>query len=162
MHVPLSKFLGQVAQQGSWYGGGTAAALGVGLSAALLEKLAHHPADRKRLKQIRQRSLWLAERDAAVFAGVIAACRTGRRGTFRQALRAAVEVPCRVYEDAQAVRALGRKIQRTIAPRLQSDVRCAMALAEAGQAGAQGFINANLAWLNDRAYALRIRRRLRR
>lgn len=162
MSAPLSQFLAQVARRGSWYGGGSAAALAAGLSAALLEKLVQPPSDRRRLQRIRQRSIDLAERDAAVFANVIAATRTGRRALFVKAMKAAIDVPCRVYEGASAVAAIGRRAQRTINPRLQSDLRCAVALAQAASKGSAGFIDANLAWLKDRAYAARIRRKLRR
>lgn len=162
MHVPLSKFLAQVARKGSWYGGGSVAALSVGLSAALLEKLIHDAPVRRQLQRIRRQSLRLTKQDATTFAKVIAASRTGHPGTFRRTLKAAIEIPCQVHEQAQAVQMIGRRAQRAIKPRFQSDIRCALALSEAGRAGAAAFIETNLAWLNDRAYAARIRRRLRR
>ena len=159
MSAPLEHVLSQVARKGSWYGGGTAAALGLSLSAALLEKLAHRADDQRRLRALRHLGLRLAEQDAQAFARVIAASRHGSAGKSK-ALKQAIDIPCQVYESATRVRAIGRRIARTIKPRFQSDVRCALALAQASAQGAQGFINANLMWLNDRRYASLIRQKL--
>ena len=162
MSAPLEHVLSQVARKGSWYGGGTAAALGVGISAALLQKLAQRSGDQKRLEAIRHLALRLAEEDAEVFARVIAACRHNGSAAKSKALKRAVEIPCQVYESASRVHAIGQRLRRSIKPRFQSDVRCALALAQAGRQAAKGFIEANLMWLNEPRYARIIRRRLRR
>ena len=125
------------------------AALSLGLSAALLEKLAHRPEDRKRLNAIWRRSLHLAEQDAVVFARVIAATRTGRRSAVVSALKRAIAVPAQVAKDAGAMQRMGARLRRSIKPRFQSDVRCAIAIAKASETAAQGFVDANRQWLKS-------------
>ena len=156
----LEQFLEQVARRGSWVGGGSAAALCAALAGALLEKLVHQPQAARRLRRIRRECLGLIERDAATFARVIAATRARRREIFRRSLKAATEVPCRVFEHAQTIQTSCRTAQRSVKPRFQSDLRCAMALALAASESARTLILTNLAWLNDPAYTRTIQRRL--
>ena len=156
----LERFLSQVARRGSWIGGGSVAALGVAASAALLEKLTLDPGQANRLRTIRRRCTRLVEQDAVVFSKVIAAMRSDRPAQFRQALRHAIDVPCRVMEQAYAVQRFGRRARRAIRPQFQSDVRCALAFAAAAAAAAHGFIQINLAWLGDPSYRQQIHRRL--
>jgi len=132
------------------------------MSAALLEKLITRPAAAKRLQAVRRECVQLIDRDAVTFSCAIAATRTGRRAEFARALKTATEVPYRVFANAQIIRTMGRAEQRAIKPRFQSDVRCALALAEAAARSAETLIRTNLAWLKDRAYAARMARRLRR
>lgn len=160
MHGSVEAFVGQVARRGSWYGGGSAAALSGALSAALLEKLLLQPAAVRRLRRVRHSCLRLIEEDARSFAQVIAATRSPGRRRFQRALKAATEVPWQVFRHAQAVQALCRKAQRSVKPRWQSDLRCAMALALAAAESARTLIQTNLTWLNDRAYARTMQRRL--
>lgn len=161
MSAPLEHILSQVARKGSWYGGGTAAALGLSVSAALLEKLAQQPKDQQRLRAIRHLGLRLAEQDAQVFARVIAASRLNGSGRRATALKQAIEIPYQVYQGAASVLAIGRRFRRSIKPRFQSDVRCAIALAQASKDAAKGFVDANLAWLDDERYSRLMRRRLK-
>ena len=160
MHARISEFVDHVARRGSWFGGGSVAALSGALSAALLEKLLHEPPAIRRLRAIRRECLALIERDAETFARVIGATRTKRRGAFARALKRAIDVPCRVFEDAQTVQALCREAQRAVKPRFQSDLRCAMAVALAASESARTLIHTNLEWLNDPRYTTQIRRRL--
>jgi len=157
----VEQFLEQVARRGSWVGGGSVAALSVALAAALLEKLMADRRGARRIRRARHSCVRLIERDAAMFARVIEATRTGGAGRFQRALQAATEVPCRVFEHAQAIQAACRRAQRAVKPRFQSDLRCAMALALAGAESARTLILTNLAWLNSGAYSKRIRTRLR-
>ena len=160
MHGSLEQFLDQVARRGSWSGGGSVAALSAALAAALLEKLIHDPRAARRLRRIRQECVRLIRRDAETFARVIRATQRKHRQAFVRSLKAANEVPCRVFEHAQAVQSACRVAQRSVKPRFQSDLRCAMAVALAAGESARTLIYTNLAWLGDRAYAKRIRRRL--
>ena len=162
MSQSLNTFLEQVARRGSRFGGGSVAALSAALSAALLEKLVTQPQTGQRLRRIRRECLRLVDRDAAAFARVVASSRSGNQVRFRRALKDAIEIPMRVIAYAQAVRAAGRIARRSIAPRFQSDLRCAMALTDAAATSARALINANLAWLGDRRYAAVLRHRLRR
>ena len=160
MQGSLEQFLEDVAQRGSWVGGGSVAALSAALSAALLEKLVYRPQVARRLRRMRRACVVLMERDAEMFAHVIQATRAHQRQAFTRALKTATEVPCRVFEHAQAIQSTCRAAQRSVNPRLQSDLRCAMALAMAASESARTLIQTNLTWLNDRAYTRTIQRRL--
>ena len=162
MSTPLEQFLAQIARKGSWHGGGTVAALSFSLSAALLEKLTHQPESHRRLHRLWHLGLTLAEEDARVFASVIATSRPGYRKAQQKRLKQAIDIPCQVYEGAGEVLKLAQRLRRTIKPRFQSDVRCALSLARASQQASLGFINANLAWLGNRAYARTIHQRLQK
>jgi len=156
----LEQLLEQVARRGSWLGGGSAAALTAALSAALLEKVVTRPRLAQRLRRRRQVCTQLIHRDARMFARVIEATRTSNPRAVQRRLKAATDVPCRVFEHAQAVQQACRAARRSVKPQLQSDLRCALALAEAAGASARVLIQTNLAWLKDAAYARRVRRRL--
>ena len=160
MQGSLEQFLEQVARRGSWVGGGSVAALSAALAAALLEKLVHGPRTASRLRRVRRECVALIRRDAELFARVVRATRTKNRRAFERSLKAATDVPCRVFERAQAVQAACRAAQRAVKPQFQSDLRCAMALALAAAESARTLIHTNLAWLDDQAYARATRRRL--
>lgn len=132
------------------------------MAAALLEKLITDAATARRLKRIRRRCVALIDHDAATFSRAIAATRTGRRRDFTRALKRATEVPYQVFADAHAIRAIGRATRQAIKPRFQSDVRCAVALAEAAARSSETLIRTNLTWLKDRAYTAHMSRRLRK
>ena len=157
----VEELLDQVARRGSWIGGGSVAALSAALSAALLEKLAHQPALIRRLRRIRRECAGLVQRDADAFARVIQATRAKDHRAFQRTLKAAIEIPVRVFEHARAVQAACRQARRAVNPRFHSDLRCVDTLSAAAEAASSGFITTNLAWLNDRAHARRVRFRLR-
>ena len=180
MHHSLEHFLDQVARQGSWFGGGSVAALSAALAAALLEKLlgsASTPlgirperaagesrgsaAPARRLARIRRECFALVSRDAEAFARVIAASRSGNRRAFTRTLKSATEIPCRVFEHAQAIRVASRVAAGSIKPQFQSDLKGARAMAGAAAEGARALIETNLMWLHDHAYTSTIRSRLR-
>lgn len=160
MRSSLEQFLEQVAQRGSWLGGGSVAAVSAALAAALLEKLVMQPDAARRLRRRRRECLELVERDAEMFARVIEATRRHNREAFRRALKRATEVPWKVFDHAQAIQAECRAAQRVVRPKFQSDLRCAMALALASSESARTLINTNLAWLKDARYSKSLRRRL--
>ena len=160
MQGSLEHVLDQIARRGSWWGGGSAAALSAALSAAVAEKLTATPARRRRMQALRRACVRLGSADADAFAQVIRASRSGDRSTFVRSLKHATEVPYEVLARAHAVERACRDLARTIRPRFRSDLRCARALARAAGVSAQGFIDTNLAWLGDRGYARRMRRRL--
>lgn len=161
MQGSVEQFLNQVARRGSWLGGGSVAAFSAALSAALLEKLVHQPSVTRQLHRIRRECLRLVQEDADTFARVIQATRTSDRQAFRRSLQAAIGVPCRVFAHAQTLQAVCRRATRSVNARFHSDLRCAGALAEAAGTASRAFIETNLAWLGDRAYARTVRARLR-
>lgn len=162
MRQSLEHFLDQVARQGSWFGGGSVAALSAALAAALLEKLLGSTASARRLSRIRRECLTLVPRDAEAFARVIEVSRSGKSHAFTRTLKAATEIPCRVFEHAQAIRAASWAAANSIKPQFQSDLKGARAVAGAAAEAARALIETNLVWLNDRAYTRTIRLRLRR
>jgi len=141
-------------------GGGSVAALCAALSAALLEKLVVQPTAAQRLRRIRRACLALMPRDARMFSQVIRAMRHSDRRQFPRSLKTATEVPWQVFAHAQMVQRMCRQAQRSVKPRFQSDLRCALAVALAAGESARTLIHTNLAWLNDTAYTRRMRRRL--
>ena len=156
----LESFLAKVARRGSWFGGGSAAALTAALAAALLEKLIVRQDIARQLRKSRRECTRLIDQDAKTFARVVDVMRTGQRQEFTRALKQAIDVPCRVYERACAIRSIGHAAQRLDKPQLRSDLRCAMALADAAGVSARELIDTNLTWLKDPVYARAIRRRL--
>jgi len=99
-------------------------------------------------------------RDASTFSQVIQATRHNDRRRFQRSLKAATEVPWQVFAYAQTVQGMCRQAQRSVKPRFQSDLRCALAVALAAGESARTLIHTNLAWLNNAAYTRRMRRRL--
>ena len=81
---------------------------------------------------------------------------------FRRRLKAAIEIPRQVHDDAHRVLTLARGLKRAIPPRYRVDLHCAEAIARAAAASARALIMTNLAWLNEPAYSRRMRRRLAR
>ena len=160
--MSIQELLEEVARRGSWFGGGSVAALGAAASAALLEKLVGEGVAGRRLRRIRRQTGRLIEEDAKAFARVIAATRSPNRGRFRSALHAATRVQETVLRAAGEVQRAGRAARRAIKPRFQSDLRCAMALAKASAESAKALIRTNLTWLNDSRGTRRMPRRLRR
>ncbi|OGX28817.1 MAG: hypothetical protein A3B78_00630 [Omnitrophica WOR_2 bacterium RIFCSPHIGHO2_02_FULL_67_20] len=136
------------------------AALSAALAAALLEKLIHDAGTARRLRRIRRECLILIRRDADTFARVIRTTRRDERAAFRRSLKAATEIPCRVFERAELLQAACRAAQRAVRPQFQSDLRCAMAVAMAAAESARTLVLTNLAWLNDRVYTQQVERRL--
>lgn len=162
MSGSLEQFLEQVARRGSWIGGGAVAACSAALAAALLEKLVHAPATSQRLRRIRRECLHLIEADARSFAAVIRTLRDNDPAAFRRSLKAATEIPYRVFVRAKGVEGTCRAARRRVKPRFQSDLVCASATARGAAEAAQALIRTNLAWLSDARYAARMRRRLNR
>ncbi len=154
----IERFLDQIATRGTWYGGGSAAALACALSAALMEKLASQPRLAKALRPIRVRCIRLIHEDAEVFARVIRAASRQNRSAVQGALKAAVNVPKEIYLRSQQLLHMSRQIRRTTRPRYQVDLQCAIALARASGFSARALITTNLAWLADPAYSRRVRR----
>lgn len=160
MESTLEQFLEQVARRGSWVGGGSVAAVGAALSAALLEKLVYQPDAARRFRRVRRECLKLVTRDAEAFSAVIRAMHRKDQPAVQRALKQATEIPWQVFQHAQTVRAACRSAARLVKPRFQADLRCAMALAKASAESATILIHTNLDWLRDPAYTLRMRQRL--
>lgn len=149
MKGTLKEVLDEVARRGSWMGGGSAAALSAALAAALLEKLTPQANAARALRQVRRACLVLVDQDAKTFARAIHALQSRHTGTFRQRLRAATAIQEQVFRKARMIQEAGRQSMRRVKPKFRSDLRCAIALAEAAQRSSQVLMRANLAWLNS-------------
>jgi formiminotetrahydrofolate cyclodeaminase len=117
---------------------------------------------RGRLRAIRRACTGFIDKDARQFARVVAAMRAGSRLRVVRELRGAIEIPCRVCEEAQGLEAASVEVERQVSPRWRADVKCAGALARAAAEATRALVEANLAWLNDPAYSRRIMGRLSR
>ncbi len=95
-----------------------------------------------------------------VFGRVIQATRHQDRRKFAAALKAATDVPFAVFQHSRRLRAAAAQARRAINPKFQSDLRCALALADAAGKGARVLVLTNVAWLGDARYARQMRRRL--
>ena len=160
LNSSVRTFLDQTATQGTWYGGGSAAAFTCALSAALLEKLARSPASRKTLHVIRTRCVRLIEADAASFARVVRAQSRHDARSMTKALKAAIDVPLQVCRDASRIRKIAIEIRPSIRRHYDVDLRCAVELAQAAGKAAQALVATNLTWLNEPKYSRRIRQHL--
>jgi formiminotetrahydrofolate cyclodeaminase len=158
--LSLDRFVSHIARRGSWFGGGSVAALCAALAAALLEKIVVQAAPARTLRAIRRECLGLIQKDADAFARVIKSTQRKDRSAFRTSLKAAIDIPCRVFEQAERIQAACRAAQRTVKPQYQSDLRCALAVALAAAESARTLIHTNLSWLNDAGTTRQIERRL--
>ena len=136
-------------------GGGSAAATGCALAAALVEMAARYgtdptaPADAERAATLRAEALDLIDRDATAFAPVLEAARAGDHARAEQARSAAAEPPL-------ATARLGAELAEMAAARvaagnenLTGDALTAAALAEASARSAAALVAINLAGAND-------------
>jgi formiminotetrahydrofolate cyclodeaminase len=172
VNLSLEQLLNQTATRGSWYGGGSVAAMACAASAALLEKLLNpvassraggavtpHPAS-KSMRAIRATTLRLIQRDAQAFSRVIKAYYQHDKAAIRRSLKEATEIPLTIALSARRVTATARQLKPQIKPRYRSDLTCVEALATAARTAAEAFVDTNLAWLNDAAYTARVRKQL--
>ena len=162
VRISVEQFLDQTATRGTWYGGGSAAALACALSASLMEKLSCQASTARASRTIRRECTALIETDARVFRDVIRASAQGSRAGFTRALKTAIRVPWQVFDASRRLQQLAPKIGRHIRPRYRVDLRCAVAIARASGASAKFLVATNLAWLGDRAYSRRLLRRMAR
>jgi formiminotetrahydrofolate cyclodeaminase len=158
--ISLDDLLNHTAKRGTWYGGGSAAALACALAAALLEKLCRTPRQARAIRAVRLRATKLIEGDARAFAEVIRAQAGGNRRAAARKLRAATKIPATVYRSAHELLALSQPIARMINPKYQSDLRCARAIAQAAAESAKALITTNLDWLGDAEYSRQMRKQL--
>jgi formiminotetrahydrofolate cyclodeaminase len=158
-NIYLERFLDQTAKRGTWYGGGSAAALACALAAALLEKLANRSPATTTIRAIRHRCASLIDQDARAFARVIQAQARHDRRAAHRALKAAIEIPGEVYTSSQRLLSAALHIRKAISPSYQVDLRCAEAFARASREAARVLVLTNLKWLGNHAYSRRIHRK---
>ena len=162
MSTSVLQFLDRTATRGSWYGGGSAAALTAATAAALLEKLASRPALARSIRVLRGRCVAAIDGDAQAFARVIKAYYQQDRGAVKRTLKRAIEVPVSVHHTASRLLALAREVKRSVPSKYQSDLRCVVAMATAARDSAAALVATNLDWLADAKHARRVRKQLAR
>ena len=162
MSSSVRPILDSIAKQGSWYGGGSAAALTCALSAALLEKLLSPARDIRRFRVLRQRCATLVDEDARTLSHVIRAYYHGDARAAKRRLKAAIRIPADICLASQELLAQARASAHLIKPRYRVDLRCAMELAKAAGTSARALVETNLSWLDEPAFTRRVRAELGR
>jgi len=158
----IERLLEDTARRGSWYGGGSAAALACALAGALLEKLLNRSPSTRAVRAIRLRAAAFVDEDATAFSRVIKAYYQHDQSAARAALRTATKIPLGVHASAGQLLRIARQQKRTISARYQSDLTCVVTLATAARKSARALVLTNLSWLNDPAYSRRARQQLSR
>lgn len=169
LRLSVERYVAATASTGPTPGGGSAAAVAGALAAGLIEKIVYltrlrslQPI-RRRAGQLRQRLLTDAENDRKAYLTLVRL--RNRRGISarrrQQAwLRAAV-VPTNIVMRCTEVERLGRKVVTHADQWLGPDVRCAVALAQAGARGARALAQMNLDHLPDTLATRRLRQKLK-
>ena len=160
MRASIDEFLSQTAKRGSWYGGGSAAAMTCALAAALLEKLLSRASTARRVHVIRRQAVSLIDADAKAFSSVIRAYYREDKRAVRETLKRAIAIPVSLYRSANRLLAIEAKVRPSVPAKYRSDLDCVVALAAAAKTSSRSFVDANLAWLGDPAYSRRVRRQL--
>jgi glutamate formiminotransferase / formiminotetrahydrofolate cyclodeaminase len=165
-------------------GGGSVSALAGALGAALgimvcrltLKKKSfaeHYDAINRaleRLEHLRPRLMEAIDRDAESYNGVLRAIRlpkateteqAARRIAMEEANKSATLVPLETGEMIAEVRRTIESVQPITMPQAASDLKVAIAMAEAGRAGAVENVRTNLESIQDRAWAGEIETRLK-
>src|ERR671916_592531 len=122
--LPLGALLDVVASTDPAPGGGSSAAVGSALAAALVEMtagLGSDPETAVRARELRERALELADEDLSSYAPVLEALRLPaddpeRTGRVQAALTAASRTPLAIAETSAELAELGAAITRTSSP----------------------------------------------
>jgi formiminotetrahydrofolate cyclodeaminase len=145
--LPLARFVEQVATPTAAPAGGSIAAVVIALAAALVEMAAglslgweHASAVAERARELRERALPLAQRDAEVYARVLAARGEARRA----ALAAAAEPPLALAKLGREVVELAAQVRAQGNPSLAGDADTAAVLAAAASQAATALAEINL------------------
>jgi formiminotetrahydrofolate cyclodeaminase len=150
LNVSVSRFLELTAAREPAPGGGSAAAMTVALAGGLAAMVARFSADHLEDATdfaIQADTLWgeaapLAQADAAAYASVLEAGRTGEG--IQEALLEAADVPLSIAETGAAIAELGAHLAENGNPNLRGDALAAVLLAEAGVRVAANLVRINL------------------
>lgn len=173
--LTISAFIDALASSEPTPGGGTAAAVGGAMGAALLMMVAGLPktrhntdAERARLAEARAaltsvkgRLLALADTDTEAYNQVMVAYRQAkstdaekaqRKKAIQSAMKAATEAPLETLRTVAEAMSHAKNIAQCGNPSAASDVRVALELLEAAGSGAAANVDINLTSLDDDAY----------
>jgi formiminotetrahydrofolate cyclodeaminase len=159
--MPMGELVASIASAAPTPGGGAVAALAAALAASLAAMTARYSTASglpdaeglaERADALRDRALGLADDDARVYRGYVAASRIPRepgperrRAAVREALDAAADVPLDLAGLAREIAEAGETLVRSGNPRLHSDALTTSCLAAAAAAGAAALVTDNLA-----------------
>ena len=141
---PLESFLAAVAEATPAPGGGSSAAVGAALAAALVEMAARIGSDSGTAEQaraLRARALRLAEEELSSYAPVLEARTPEER---ELALAAASEPPAHVAETAAEVAVVGARVAESSSAAVRGDALTGVVLAEAATAAAARLVEINV------------------
>ncbi len=159
----LGSFMARIATPGDPIGGGSAAAVVVGIAAALVGMAARASSEWNeaagaivQADQLRSRSAPLAQADADAYADARETLRRrstlepeSRDETIRKALAQAAEVPLLIAAIACDVTALAAHVAENGAGEIRGDAAVAAVLAEAAARAAASLVQVNLATVPD-------------
>jgi formiminotetrahydrofolate cyclodeaminase len=150
--VQLGALLDVVASTDPAPGGGSSAALGAALAAALVEMTAYLRGDdptAARARELRERALELADEDISSYAPVLEALRLPatdpeRAARVQAALAAASRTPLAIAETAAELAELGAAVTRASSPSVRGDALAGVLVAEASAVAAAALVEVNL------------------
>jgi len=141
---PLEEFLASVAEATPAPGGGSSAAVGAALAAALVEmaaRLASADEAAERAADLRGRALRLADRELTSYAPVLEAGTTEERTA---ALAAASEAPAQLAEIAADIAELGAEVAESSSAAVRGDALTGVVFAEAAASAAARLVEINV------------------
>jgi formiminotetrahydrofolate cyclodeaminase len=141
---PLESFLAAVAEATPAPGGGSSAAVGAALAAALVEMAARIGSDDQAAEQagaLRARALRLAHEELSSYAPVLDARTPEERSA---ALGAASEPPAHVAETAAEIAEIGARVAESSSPAVRGDALTGVMLAEGAAAAAAHLVEINV------------------
>lgn len=171
LDLPLREFLDRLAAEEPAPAGGSAAALGVAMAAALLAKVAKASPDWPgagsfvaQAERLRQRAAPLAQSDADVYEEALAALHLPdqlepevRDMAIGQVLARAAEIPLVIAEAGADVACLAAEVADRGAPGQRGDAVAAALIAEAAARAAANLVEINLTVTPDDERVLRAR-----
>ena len=141
---PLESFLAAVAEATPAPGGGSSAAVGAALAAALVEmaaRIASAGEAAEQASKLRARALRLAHEELSSYAPVLEARTSEER---ELALAAASEPPAHVAETAAEIAELGAEVAASSSPAVRGDALTGVVFAEAAASAAARLVEINV------------------
>jgi glutamate formiminotransferase / formiminotetrahydrofolate cyclodeaminase len=179
LRAGVEPFIEQLAAPTATPGGGSAAAASGAMAAGLATMVAsmargkkaylHHERELSeaigRLSQLREELKASIDADAESYNAVMKAYKQGKGSsdgdaTINSALRQATAIPLGVAERAREVAEIAERLKPVTNPNMASDLRTAIALANAAITGALANVEINLQSLKDQAFVEATRKRV--
>jgi formiminotetrahydrofolate cyclodeaminase len=179
LRAGVEPFIEQLAAPTATPGGGSAAAASGAMAAGLATMVAsmargkkaylHHERQLSeaigRLSQLREELKASIDADAESYNAVMKAYKQGKGSsdgdaTINSALRQATAIPLGVAERAREVAEIAERLKPVTNPNMASDLRTAIALANAAITGALANVEINLQSLKDQAFVEATRKRV--